>query len=325
MTLHVLNSGMVGAPALSGTNGTLCAVLDWALNTIAGWQIEYTATNARIYRPQYGNRFRLYVNHDSAVSGDARLAVVRGCEDASAASNAGLIDPFPTPAVLADSQSNWIVSSTANATARAYWIFIDDGSTSGVAWIMFRANITGNLGIWDRGRWGDFAKRFSADNYSCEVEVRSNNSATSVTTWSQYTSNSTTASSGVYFARSLDGTVKSTRGALLQYAPGGFGSWTNAPGFGSGYLGKLDRTEVPLSDTGGNASNVFTDKGVMCRGWIPNLWNPVIPNATSVTALDTIQDGSYDPAANFMILTQGPGTGNVGSELIETTPTWRRI
>lgn len=325
MTLHVLNSGMVGAPALSGTNGTLCAVLDWALNTIAGWQIEYTATNARIYRPQYGNRFRLYVNHDSTISGDARLATIRGCENASAASNAGLIDPFPLASQLADGSSSWLISTTANATARDYRIAIDDGSISGDAWIKIYTNANGTAGTWQRGRWGDYAKRFSADNYFTGAEVRASAAGGSITQYSEFTTNTTGASSGIFIARSIDGTVKSTRAGYARYDSGGIGRWTNAPAYGAGYLSKLDKAQLSLMDTGNSTGTPFTDKGLMCRGWAQNSWDPIVANAISMTALDTIADGSYDPSAMFMVFTATANGGASGVELLEITPTWRHI
>ena len=99
MSIIHLTEASSGAPRNSGTNGDLCVLLDWALVTNGGWSIVQTAANARVYKPIGGNGFLLYVNHDSAVSGAAQLATVRGCESATAASEAGLVSPFPTIAL----------------------------------------------------------------------------------------------------------------------------------------------------------------------------------------------------------------------------------
>ena len=120
-----LTESSPGAPALSGTNGTLCNVLDWALPQ-KGWAIEYTATNNRIYRPGAGNRNRLFVSHDSTVSSDPRLATVRGCENASAANVSSLVAPFPTTTQLANTHSTVSVSNVSSTLARPYRIILTD-------------------------------------------------------------------------------------------------------------------------------------------------------------------------------------------------------
>jgi hypothetical protein len=314
MTIYVLDSTMGGAPALSGTNGTMCAVLDWALVTNAGWAIEYTGSNARVYRPANGNRFRLYVAHDSAISGSAALATVRGCENASSVTT--LIDPFPTVAQVANTSSCWQASSAVSGTARAWRIYADDGATSGLAWVVMYVNATGGTGVWARQRWGDYAKAYSADGYNTICEVRNSATIGSVFGWGS-NANAQTASSGCYSVRSLDGTVKSTAAGYTWPLNG---NTTGAPAYGSGYLGKLIQHKVGLMDSGNTASAAMTAKGISLRGYIPNVWFPWVLNSSSVSALDDFTNGGYNPSALFRIYTRGNTLEQV--EVFEETATW---
>jgi hypothetical protein len=164
MSLIHLNQASAGAPRNSGTNGDLVTLLDWALVTNGGWTIDKTATNARVYLPVSGNGFRLYVNHDSAVSGAATLATVRGCETATAASEAGVTNPFPTIAEIAATSATWCVSSAASTTSRNFDIYVTP------SFMMYFSNING-LVAWDVGMFGDFSAAITGDVYNTRVQL----------------------------------------------------------------------------------------------------------------------------------------------------------
>ena len=145
MAIVHVTEATVGAPnsgRISGTNGDLYAMLKYAL-PLNGWAVEYDdAVNfAAVFRPGTGNRFRLHVNDNSAVSGAATLAVVRGCENASAPTT--LVDPFPKVANIANSNCNWVKSFAANTTARKFDIYV------GTTWVWYAVNQSGYTNDWE--------------------------------------------------------------------------------------------------------------------------------------------------------------------------------
>jgi hypothetical protein len=271
--VHVNEStpGLPNSGRLSGTNGDLVGILDVAL-PLNGWAIEYSTGNARIYRPGTGNRFRLYVNDDSAVSGDARLATVRGCENASAASNAGLVDPFPTSSQITDANSNWIKSSAANTTARNFDIWV------GEDFVWYSPNIAGTTNVWELLFFGDIAPALAGDSYNTLVTIRNGVSGTSAT-WANsgnLITNSLNGSPACYLCRSYDGTVKSTRSGVMTVATqSGFGVFS--PSINASLLGPttgVDFQKVPLMDTGSNTATVSATLCLPTRGWLPNILQP---------------------------------------------------
>lgn len=318
MALYVLTSSSPGAPTLSGTNGSACTVLDWALNTIAGVAIEYTAANARVYRWPFGNRFRLNVRHDSAVSGHAGRVLVRMSENASDATT--LIDPSPLPTQVADASSNWLVSTTADGTARAYEIVIDDGATSGYGWIHVVVNASGATDQWSWGFFGDVLPRFSADTWNTVIQVRDQanqtfNSMTNVGSTTMATGNTHT-----YWIRSIDGTVKSSRGGIES--PGGTNLGVQGAQFPApftGYGGGLMRSRCPLFD--GYSQTTTNGTGALfTRGWMPNIWNPLHNNGTGASSLDDFTDSDYAVGSLFRIFKQSGGANPF--LFIEETPTY---
>lgn len=272
--IHVDEStpGLPNSGRLSGTNGDLVGILDVAL-VLNGWAIEYSTGNARIYRPGSGNRFRLYVNDDSSVSGDARCAVVRGCENASAASNAGLVDPFPLSSQVADASCNWLKSSLANTTARIFDIWV------GETWIVFAVNYGGATNIWEVHAFGDFAPAFSGDSYNTLCTTR-NSTNFNTTTWSGspgWMPSAVGGSTRFVYARSYDGTVKSVLGGWLplfaQTAPGVIQS--SLPGASSGPTTGIDTDYAPLYDSGSNTGTVSGSIALPIRGWMNNVLSPM--------------------------------------------------
>jgi hypothetical protein len=285
--IHVDEStvGLPNSGRLSGTDGDLVGILDVAL-PLNGWAIEYSTGNARIYRPGSGNRFRLYVNDDSAISGSATIATVRGCENASAASNAGLVDPFPTAAQRTDALSNWAKSTTANTTARAFDIWV------GETFVIFSVNLAGTTNAWELHYFGDIAPALSGDPYGTICFVRGASAATGAV-WSangNFTTNSINGSANVYLCRSYDGTVKSTRsGMMVMAAQSAFGVY--ASGINAALTGPttgLDYQKVPLLDTGSNTASVSSTLCIPTRGWLPNILQPQNGGRGALNARDDL-------------------------------------
>ena len=315
--IHVTEA-TVGAPnsgRMSGTDGDLVTMLDYAL-PLNGWAIEYTSGNVRVYRPGSGNRFRLYVNDAAAVSGDARLSVVRGCENASAAAPASIIDPFPTVAKLADGSSNWLKSTTANTTARNFDLYV------GTTWVMFFCNVTGATNVWDLGLFGDWSPTLSGDPYCTACVVRNSTSATTVSgaTGSWGASASNVGLTSYNFARSYDGTVKSTTGGIWSPLVGviGTGGSTQAQG---GPTTGIDRCKMVSLDTGSITTASSTSISLQQRAYVPNLWLPLHAGRGAVNSRDTFTDTAYNASATFRIFCNS-NVATAGFIVVEETDTW---
>lgn len=316
MALVVLTSASPGAPRNAGTNGDLTTLLDWAVVQATNpWAIEYTSGNARVYRPAVGNRFRLHVNHDSATSTDARLATVRGCENASNATT--LVDPFPTVAQKTNLLSTWKVSSTADTTNRPFIILLTD------TFIIYLSQYSSTSNLWEMGFWGDAPPSYSTDVWNTLLFIR--NGASAAATTSSISNGSgpnltANVNGGIFWVRDASGATKSTLGNLN--APGtGLGSAsTNLAPARGGYLNTVPREKLAAACYGSNSATP-NSLALMRRGWIPNMWTGLTNGVGTLTDLDTFTDTAYNPSASFMAIAGAAGTGAV-YVIVETTDTW---
>jgi len=303
----VLTNASPGATRNYGTNGDLCTLLDWALPQ-ASWGIEYSSGNARVYRPSIGLRNRLHVNHDSATSGNAGLATVRGCESASSATT--LVDPFPLVAQTANNLSTWNISNSTSTTDRPFRIYLSE------TFVFYFSNYSGGADVWDMGFFGDAEGVLSSDVYNTVVSVRNNNAATTSAGLTQTMAASGNAGNNIFWARDITGATKSSRGIL-------YGSGTtlsnvaNTPVARGGYQNRIYREKIGLSD----AASITTTASVLQlikRGWLPNAWNPLHTGRGSVSDIDTFTDTAYDATASF----RGATTVSANWIIMEETDTW---
>lgn len=314
MATIILDQSSPGAPALSGTNGALCAVLDWAL-VQNGWAVEYTATNARVYRPGTGLRNRLHVRHDSAISGAATLATIRGCE--AAASATAITDPFPLVSQVTDANSTVCVSNAAGATARPYIIILSPTFV-----LMAISTQSSNSQFWDFFVFGDVEPTFSEDAFNTIVGVGLNNSSTATSARLLGSSLSGVPASGALFwCRTVDGSIKSSRGNFAG------SSGTSNANFSSsdypitargGFMNRILREKVGAHCFGTASTSPIGTMALSRRGWIPNLWNPLHSNIGSVSSDDTFQDTGYNASALFQIIPAISGR----FAIIEKSDTW---
>lgn len=309
MTWLVLTNASAGATRNAGTNGDLCTLLDWALPQ-AGWAIEYTASNARVYRAASGNRNRLFVQHDSAVSGNAGFATVRGCENASAAAIASLTDPFPLVAQIANNVSNWMISNTANTTDRPFRIYLNE------TFVFYFSNFSGTADLWDVGFFGDVPSQLT-DPYNTIVSVRNSTSTANSLGMGQVTSAALTGGSNIFWVRDITGATKSSRGVLNTSGAnlGAVAGTTTARG---GYQNRVYRERVAVGDAASTSATPST-LGLIRRAYVPNMWSGLHTARGTLTDADTFTDVAYNPAATFRGL-----AGNISSgwAIIEETDTW---
>lgn len=302
-----------GAPVLSGTEGALCDVLDWALPQ-KGWAIEYTATNNRIYRPGAGNRNRLFVSHDSTVSGYQELVTVRGCEDASAANESSLINPFPTITQEANDLSSFLVSNTPDTENRPYRIILTDRFL-----VLSVSTQARNDSDWDLFLFGDLYGTAPYDSWAtiCHIGAlppywgggRGMGACISSVPYPAKT----------YFCRTIDGTILSSRGCLYASCADlvDMGNVTNTPPARSGYANRVERETVGAS-CGGTTTSTSGNLAILKRGWVPHLYNPVHSDNGGLTSDDFFTDSEHAVGSNFTFL--------IGSAaqfaILETTDTW---
>lgn len=318
MTWIVLTNASSGATRNSGTNGDLCTLLDWALPQ-AGWAIEYTAANARVYRAASGNRHRLNVRHDSAISGAAQRAFVRGCEGASSAT--AITDPFPLAAQIVDANSNWLVSTTASTVDRPFRIYLDETR------FYYFSQITSVNDEWSMGFFGDVDPEYGTDPWSTVCIQRNVANNTTVTSngigLPASSAFSTGAASSVFWARDITGATKSSRGALKISVDGAnaMGQVPTGNAARAGYQNKIYRENVGVTDFA-STTTTPSSLALISRGWMPNLWNPLHLGRGSVTDVDTFTDTAYNPSATFRLLSCSAAVNTGPCCIIEETDTW---
>lgn len=308
MAIIKYTEATVGATACTGVNGSLVAILDVAL-LLNGWAIEYSSGNGRVYRAGSGNRFRLAVFDDSTVSGDPRACVFRGCENATGATTATIVDPFPLVSQVANNQQFILKSTTANATARNYTIFVAP------TWVRIFINSSSTANIWETMRFGDAANTYSGDAYATLCSSRNSTALTTPNTSGYILGNS-----GLqYFCRSIDGSIKSSvaspngivSGGAINNSSGAIG--TLKPPL-SGYGNTIDGDEISVYDFCNTSSTVGAFP-LAKRAWIQNTYAPLHNGSAGVNSRDVWDDGAGRSFEAFAI--------SASSWLFqETTDTW---
>lgn len=315
MTLLVLTQASGGAPACEGVNGSMNAVIHFCVTHTslggAAWVRDYNDAGSytSIWRPASGNRFSLYCRHDSAVSGGAQRAVVRGCESASAYNTR--VDEFPTAAQVADASANWLASSTADGTDRN-WIAIVTGT-----FLLLCVKFDGTL--WDMYFFGDTPGSESGDAYDtvCLTRASTGVSASAIGT---HNMSSQVQANTVYWARDISGTIKSSRGGFACMGSV-IGAVSSLPIMKGGFNNGIRREKIAIHCIGSTTTTV----GVMAiarRGWLPNVWQPhhSTGSGSGVVSEDTGSDTAYHASAAFRII-QILSSMNA-SIILEESDTW---
>jgi len=308
MAIIKYTEATVGATACTGVNGSLVAILDVAL-PLNGWAIEYSSGNGRVYRPGSGNRFRLAVFDDSTVSGDARACVFRGCENATGATPATIVDPFPLVSQVANNQQFILKSITANATARNYTIFVAP------TWVRIFINSGSTKNVWETMRFGDAANTYSGDVYATLCSSRNSTSLTIPNTAGYILGNSGL----LYFCRSIDGTVKSSTASPNAIVAAGSihsssGSIASLKAPLAGFGNTIDGDEISVYDFSSPSTSIGAYP-IAKRAWIQNTYAPLHSGLTGVNSRDVWDDGAGRSFEAFAI--------SASSWLFqETTDTW---
>ena len=308
MSALLVSSTDVGAPALTPSNGSLNAVL-WFILAQKSWTREFTGTNADVFRAASGNRRRLWVRHDSAISGNVNLPMVRGAESAASATSCS--DLFPTVAQQPNSQAVWhVADNTSLATPRSWFAIVTETA------IVFCNSLTTTDSQWGMQIFGDLPPSDAADVWNT---VCSSNQLSSPNVTNNFLAKSASpiiTAGALYWCRDISGTVKSSLGVIN--GPGGApGALATAPAARGGYANRIVRQKAGATCIGGASASPGPTSQLL-RGWIPNFWLPIHANYGALSNADTWTDTAYDPLAVFRPLINSPG----GWAIMELTDTW---
>lgn len=311
MPVTIYESTDASAPVLSGTVGSLVAVLDACLvngygsKAAAGWTKAFSGTNKAAYRQGVKTgRLQLYlrVQDDGPGAGGAQEARVRGYETmTNVDTGTGL---SPTAAQLAAG----IIcrkSATADAVARA-WVVAADHRT----FYLFAAS-EGTPSSYYSIMSGDIRSRVPADQYAAQIigRVAENTGGDGDELFTKLVA-TYAALTGHYMARGLSGAgsainngkhsdfVKNLSAVML----GGGGV-----SFPDGAGGKLLLARADVHDVSPGA----------WRGWMRGIWNPLHP-------LENFSDGDVftGDGRTYRIVKTLTASGAHGALALETSNTW---
>lgn len=259
-----------GAPVLSGTAGALVDVLDKCLvqgygsKAPAGWEIVFTGTHKRVYRPAVGLRFFYLVDDSAARSSTApRVATVQGFESISNIDTG--TGPFPSTA------APWLKSVSADSTARP-WVIIADAQG-----VYYSPRYDGLTSVCTYA--GDGVPLANADAWF------------SMVTGAETDSGAVAPSSGRFYIGHGDTYPYSIAGITRKF------DGTPGPAAMGGYRWRISTSPVP-----GNAGLPYPFRGKLLyeacairdpdglRGWMPGLYSP--DHTRPLPDLSTYVDGT---------------------------------
>ena len=314
------DSGMAGAPTLTGQNGSFNAVCNWIVGLVGGTRTYHDgASNQSVFQWPGGHQQSFYVCHDSSLSGAAQRAIWRACESATGYAYADLVNPYPSVSQVADTNCNVVCSASANATVRAY---------AGIAWEGGMAITIQADGTW----WlppmyiGDAIPLYSGDVYTSICSVRGANNNAITTSPASHGGSSTSMVYGTFlywFRRSIDGLVVSTTASHAPTTAGnGLGNISGGPTLSGGYNGNIIHRPLILSCSGSSVGTApDTTRNVFARAAIPNIRAPMCNGPGTYTHADFLTDSAYSPGC--VLRPYFLGSGNVAGALLEETNTWK--
>lgn len=322
MALYYVTNASSGAPALSGTNGAGTAVFNWILNTTAGLTIAYSGTNRSVVTMPDGSVLRYY--HDSAASGDARFMICRAAESASAVDT--LSKPFPLTTQVTDANCNVLCSTTANATARSWWAFVDTDPQTCCFYFFTDPGSSQAAGAFLWGG-GTLVSALPVDSYSTFCFSRNSATATAIAAAPGnivISGLSSAAPSRLFLMRSRDGVVESSQASFgphlgstqLQTTVGG-------PVYPDPDDAKLRMCKLNVMDYYSQSTTAGASSEPV-RMWAPRLFMPMHrSNTWSGVALgDTFDASSYDAAAQFAFFKFGDSAGAQGALAVQIAGPW---
>lgn len=302
MTVRVYYSTDAGAPALSGTVGSLIALLDACLvngygaKPAAGWSKAFTGANLAAYRQPAGSN-QMYLRADDTGATETRVVGYETMSDVNTGVNA-----FPTNVQI--SGGLYIKkSSTADAVSRP-WVLITNGR-------LFVLHVNADSSVNSINAivyaFGDITSYVPADAY--ETVIIAGTASAGTTVFQTLAVNLNSSQAGQYLARSytqVGGSVTCNKHSDMAKLGGGV--TMGASGFT--YPNPLDGGlhMAPLSIVENNAT--------IARGELPGVWCPL--HIRPLGHLDTFSGTGLLAGKTFLAL----NVPSAGQMLLETSDTW---
>jgi hypothetical protein len=301
MTVTVYRSDDASAPVLSGTAGSLIALLDACLvngygaKAAAGWTKAFAGTNQAAYRMPAGSNQHYLAVDDTTTT----YATLRGYEAMTAVATG--TGPFPTTTQL--STSTVPKSSAADTTAR-FWVLVTNGT---MVYLHIATTVVSDGSTATMVGFGQILSSKVGDAYGTILICNTNSSYTSNVMQAVVTSVAGSLLSGHYLARSytqVGGSTQCTKGVDPFLCAGGVVIGASGMAYPMPVDGGLYMSPVRLSEAS------------LLRGVMPGLWAPA--HNKPLAHLDTVSGSGASSGKTFLAL-------NIYSNaqvLIETSNTW---
>jgi len=302
---------------IRGQNGTFVTVLNAILTVGEGWTEPFTGTNRRVFRN--GDGFVWRVLDDGSLPAGARECVLRGAENATDVDT--LVDPFPTVAQQADTACVVRKSDTADATDRPYRAWANGN--------FIIINIFHETFACDWYMIGRPVLLFPGDTYGQLTSIRpfGNNgngnvasNAFSDSAWNGIVSD------GIFWARTEDGAVKSTRGSRISRLKGNnIGQTPGATGrYPHPRTADLALFPVQLATTG--TTTALASASCTVRAIVPGVFEPPLGDFaghSGLNHLDTFTSTAYSAASEFVaVSSNSTNTFQIGGLCIQSAGDW---
>lgn len=303
MTVTIYRSTDGSAPTLANSAGQLTTLLDAVLvngygaKAAAGWAIEYTGTNKRVYRAPSGTRLRLRVD-DSGGSGFARVVGYESMSDVDTGTA-----PFPTAAQV----SGGLYWYYANGSARGWVIAATDRQV--ILHFQYDSTSTWTSGLgW---YFGDLVSFKSGDAYHCVI--LGNNTASASTNLFQAAATPGSTVTGHYLARAytqLGASLAVGKCVANMFPAGESGVVSGGTTYPDPVTGRVRLARWQLVEP----------SGVAHRGYFPGMWHLNHSTFGALANGDTISGttgSDFDgKTVEFRMLF------NSRTFMLETTDTW---
>lgn len=316
MTVRVYRSSDASAPSLTGTAGSLVAILDACLVNgygalaASGWAKEFSGTNKAVYRAPSGNRFRLRV--DDVAAQDARLVAYESMSGVDTGTQ-----PFPTGAQFSGglycrksaSADGTVRSWVLVATQTAMYFFPHDGGSD---WLVQTSYVT----VSGQFFFGDFPSLLSGDTHNTLLVGGVSGGSGGSRLGALLSPSIYSTPGGHFLARDYTlagGSVTAFKRSLLDPTPATVaGAYTYRSPFPDPVTGNLQVSPVGIYEQTGASAYTL-------RGTMPGLYDPL--HNLPANHGDTVNGGGALSGKTFQLALCGYST-TTGRLMIEISDTW---
>lgn len=287
---------------MSGTVGSLIAVLDHALVTVGGWSKVYTGTNKAAYRAPVGGSARHYLRVDDTNALFARLVGYEDMTDVDTGTG-----PFPTNTQFAGGL--YLVKSSASGAAARTWIITVSDRLFHL-WNVNSTDVPTDATAVANGFgmcFGEYKSVTTGDAYNSVLIASTSSSATSGEAMATQAAIGSV-NSGHYSPRSYT----QVSGAV---AVGKMGDLIHGS---SGAMGTTHTYSYPNPSDGGiYLAPIRLHQGFALVGALPGMWQ-LLHTTSAMNVLDVFEGSGALAGRTFIYLKVDAS----GAYVLETSDTW---